>query len=423
MKNNKLPKFFEIGYKDKIALIDPENKVCLGISRWMAENLGNDTIQSKIYPIWDHQVKLQKKLDSERERINTVYLMVTRQCNLNCDFCAIDARRYDVPDKEFTVDDVQKKIVPFFQKCRPHKLIVTGGEPLIKKRIVEIIEILHQGVQSPIILQSNGLIVDQNIVDRLKGKVAEIDFSTGHMFKNEFMESELKKHIKMCQGVSINVVLSFIYEKTNKTDLYKVIDIAAKYDTSLLINFVSPVGRAKNNSFLLTELDRMEIYLDIAKYIYNKGYKGKLLSNIAGQKIQIKKACGGYGQVMAVYPAGNIYMCQSLTDEEYRIGNILTDAPEAVMDVIEKKLQNEKIKKAFCVDYKEMCNRCEYKYVCSGKCPVSNVQDDYNCYFLKNMYNYQLFQKKNNSSVDELKEYILFLEKIIEKYKQEQKEK
>lgn len=156
------------------------------------------------------------------------------------------------------------------------------------------------------------------------------------MFKNESKEKELVKHIEMCQSEAINVVLSFMYEKTNKIDIYKVIDIAAKYDTGLLINFVSPVGRAKKNSILLTDLDIMEMYLDIAKYIYNQGYMSKLLSSITGQRIQIKNACGGYGKVMAVYPEGNIYMCQSLTGEEYRIGNILSDTTEAVMAEIEK---------------------------------------------------------------------------------------
>lgn len=417
MENNQLPKFFKIKHEDKVALIDPENRVCLGVSRRIAESLDNENVQNKIYPIWEQQVKRQRKIESEHERINTVYLMVTRQCNLNCDFCAIDANA--VLDKEITVEDVQEKIVPFLQEYCPHKIIVTGGEPLIKKRIVEIIEILHERVHSPITLQSNGLAMDQNIVEQLKGNIEEIDFSTGHMFKNESKENELKKHIEMCQGVAINVVLSFMYEKTNKNDIYKVVDIAAKYDTGLLINFVSPVGRARKNSIFLTDLEKMEIYLDIAKYIYNQRYTSRLLSSITNQRVQIKKACGGYGQIMAVYPDGNIYMCQSLVDEEYRIGNILSDTAGVVMNELEKKLRDEKIKKTFCVDYKELCNRCEYKYVCTGKCPVSSAQDDYTCFFLKNMYNYQLFHKKyNSSSVDELKEFITFLEKKIEEYVQ-----
>lgn len=414
MRKSELPEFIQIKHEDKVALIDVENKVCLGVSNWFADNLDKEEVQNKLYSIWNQQVELQGEVERQHERINTAYLMVTRQCNMNCAFCAMDANNYIHLDKEFSISDLQEKIVPFFQKCRPRKLIVTGGEPLIKDKIIEIIEVLYEEIRCPIILQSNGLIINQDIVNGLKGKIVEIDFSTGHMFENSTKENEIKKHIEMCQRAGINVVLSFMYEKTNKMDFYKVIDIVAKYNTGLLVNFVAPVGRAKENSMILTDLDRMKIYLEIAEYIYAKGYKNKLLSSITGQKIQIKKACGGYGKVMAVFPEGDIYMCQSLAQDDYKIGNILTDTAETVISEIEKKLQEEKIKQTFCVDYKKICNQCEYRYICSGKCYASSIEDDFECYFTKNMINYQLFYRKScSSSEDELKEYIMFLQKLI----------
>lgn len=81
----------------------------------------------------------------------------------------------------------------------------------------------------------------------------------------------LREHIEICQDANINVALSFMYENTtNREDLFKIIDIVAKYDTNLLIKFVTPVGRAKEHTVLLADLNKMEIYLDIAKYIYEK---------------------------------------------------------------------------------------------------------------------------------------------------------
>ena len=52
--------------------------------------------------------------------------------------------------------------------------------------------------------------------------------------------------------------------------MFKVIDIAAKYDTGLIINFVAPVGRAKNHFTELNDSDRIEMQLDVAKYITKK---------------------------------------------------------------------------------------------------------------------------------------------------------
>ncbi len=416
---NKLPEFAEIRYKDRVALIDPKNKVCLGVSRKIADNLESENVYNVLYPIWKEQVAFQKEVESLHEKINTAYLLVTQQCNMNCSFCAIEASSDGHFDQEITIEDIERKIVPFFQECCPHKVIVTGGEPLIKDSICEIIEVLHEGVKCPIVLQSNGLALQSDIVDRIKGKIAQIDFSTGHMFESERKEKMLREHIEICQDANINVVLSFMYENTtNREDLFKIIDIVAKYDTNLLIKFVTPVGRAKEHTVLLADLNKMEIYLDIAKYIYEKKYRGKLLSDIIGQRIQVKSACGGYGKVMAIHPTGEIYMCQSLMKDDYKIGNILTDSPKAVVNLLEKKMQTEKIKRTFCVEYKENCVACEYKYLCAGKCAAYSAGKGDECYLEKSMINYQLFCRNDSSPEDNLKKYILFFEEAIKGYRE-----
>ena len=146
---NKLPEFAEIRYKDRVALIDPKNKVCLGVSRKIADNLESENVYNVLYPIWKEQVAFQKEVESLHEKINTAYLLVTQQCNMNCSFCAIEASSDGHFDQEITIEDIERKIVPFFQECCPHKVIVTGGEPLIKDSICEIIEVLHEGVKCP----------------------------------------------------------------------------------------------------------------------------------------------------------------------------------------------------------------------------------------------------------------------------------
>ncbi|MFR4145006.1 MAG: hypothetical protein ACLT1J_00830 [Mediterraneibacter gnavus] len=93
MEKNKLPNFIIIWHEDKAALIDPEGKVCLGVSRYIAENINQVEVQEKLYPIWQQQAQIRQKVTQEHEKINTAYLMVTRQCNMNCDFCAISANK------------------------------------------------------------------------------------------------------------------------------------------------------------------------------------------------------------------------------------------------------------------------------------------------------------------------------------------
>jgi len=257
----KMNDFIKIEEGKRTALVDPIGKVCLGVSKQLADNLDSPEVAEKLYPIWKQQMELLKTLSNEHEVINTAYLLVTRQCNMSCDFCAISANEKMCIEKEIRLGDIQNKVVPFFKINKPHKLIISGGEPLIKAHIIEIVKVLHEEVGCQIILQSNGLIITSKLVNEMAGYVNEIDFSTMHMFATPERQTQLTEQIEMCQKAGIQVVLSFIYEKHNEEDLYRLIDIAAKYDINVIFNIVSSVGRAIENSEILTELEHIDMNL------------------------------------------------------------------------------------------------------------------------------------------------------------------
>ena len=389
-------------------------------SKRFADNLDKPEFQEKLFPVWKHQTEFIKEIENNHEKINTVYLMVTRKCNMNCDFCAISANDKLRPEKEFKLEDIQNKVIPFFQKNKPHKMILTGGEPLIKDQIVEIAKALRNGLTCPITLQSNGLAITKELTEQLKGYIDEIDFSTMHMFGTPEKEQQLINHIEMCQQAGIKVVLSFIYEKTNEVDLYRLIDIAAKYDIDVLFNIVSSVGRAKENSEILTDMEHLDMNLKIAKYILKQGYENKKIGGAFYQRIQVRNSCGGYGKVMAIFPEGDIYMCQCMEQNQVRMGNILADEPQKILQELENLLKKDEIKRLFCAEYKEICKECDYRYICGGRCMASEEPYDYRCIFLKAVLNYVLFyyDSKGNRRKN-LEIYIEYMEEVKRKWEEE----
>lgn len=416
MVKNELPEFVKILHKDKAVLVDPKNRVCLKVSRRIAQHLDRPEVRKKLYPIWREQSEFRRMEEVRRETINTAYLMVTRRCNMDCKFCAINANQETDSGQEFQISDIKDKVIPFFREFCPHRLIVSGGEPLVKRDILEIIETLHSGLSCPITLQSNGMLVDKNVVAGLKGNIVEVDFSTKHMLETPAKELALCDHIELCQRAGIQVVLSFIYEKSNKKDLHRVIDIAAEYDTGLLVNAVFPVGRAKENSDILSGLDRLEMDQDIAKYIYDRGYQEKQLFTTK-QPIRVMDSCGAYGKVLAVFPEGGIYMCQCLETESSKLGNILDDSPVQIHETLSLRLLEKVIRESFCVQKKIPCSGCEYRYLCGGKCPLSVSADEPECYFTKKMMDFQLFYNEwDDDKREMLKRYIQYLEDVKKEY-------
>ena len=67
-----LPEFNIIWNENKAVLIDPKSKVCLGVSKKIAQNLENKSVQEKLYPIWKEQIEWRRKIDEKHNSINTV---------------------------------------------------------------------------------------------------------------------------------------------------------------------------------------------------------------------------------------------------------------------------------------------------------------------------------------------------------------
>ena len=176
------------------------------------------------------------------------------------------------------------------------------------------------------------------------------------------MEEETEEDVIEKQKISEFVLapevaksVTFIYEKTNEMDLYRLIDIAAKYDIDVLFNIVSSVGRAKENSEILTDMEHLDMNLKIVKYILKQGYENKKIGGAFYQRIQVRNSCGGYGKVMAIFPEGDIYMCQCMEQNQVRMGNILSDEPQKILQELENLLEKDEIKRLFCAEYKEIC--------------------------------------------------------------------
>lgn len=417
MKKKKFTDFTIIWKDDKAALIDPVHKVCLGVSRAVAENLEDEKVIKKLYPIWKQQAELQNRIDKQHKKINTLYLMVTRKCNMDCEFCAMNANRNLRLQEEINIEDVTQKVIPFLKRINPHKIIITGGEPLIKEKIQSMIEEIRQEVDSFMILQSNGLILNGELLDSIEKHIDEIDFSTKHMLESDEGEQELKTHIRMVQERGIKVVLSFIYEIENKEQLHRAIDIAAEFNTELLINIVAPIGRAQEKSHqILTDYEKIQMNLEIAEYIYKKNYIQEKLFHFMFKAVQVQDSCGAYGRVLAIYPEGDIYMCQCLENNKFKIGNVLSDDIDQLERAQAALLVKEDIKKSFCVDDKQMCKECSYRYLCGGKCPASQEESDDQCGFTKKMIEYRLFFSNNQDKKKLIEGYINYLVDMKKEY-------
>ncbi len=88
---------------------------------------------------------------------------VTTRCNSRCAMCSIWKRR----EKEMTTGDV-RKVFTDLRRFGIHTVFLQGGEPLVKREVFEIIEILN-GIGFGINVITNGILLDEAALERLDG--------------------------------------------------------------------------------------------------------------------------------------------------------------------------------------------------------------------------------------------------------------
>lgn len=401
MEKDRLPELIRIQYKNKVALIDPQNKVCLGMSENMADNLHCEEVYRKIFLAWESAIEQKSRFQGTQNYLNTFYVILTRLCNLHCEFCAINANIKVDLEEELSYESVKKKIIPMLSEFKPRKVVITGGEPLLREDLPEICSALRKSYNGCIILQSNGVLLSSDTINRVKDSIDEFDFSTRHMLKTASGTEKLIDNIEKCNKYGLKLALSYVFHMGEEKYLFQAIDLAVKYDTYFILNFVAPIGGAEDGSGTMNDREKLSVYWETAQYILCKGYADSKAASAMIPKIQVESSCGAYGRVMAIFPEGDIYMCQSVEGlSDFRLGNVKEDSLQDIREMFQRKLCDTDVQNAFCVDCKEKCKGCEYRYFCGGGCPATGQQKD-DCDLQKAMIRYSLFVYDNNKSNEE----------------------
>ncbi|QDW97690.1 radical SAM protein [Staphylococcus agnetis] len=112
---------------------------------------------------------------SNNGEIAFAYLHITNRCNLNCVGC------YSINDKRNVEKDIDieyiKKTIDYLSEANVDTVIISGGETLIRTDIGEICRYLKKKKINNVVIITNGTIVNNNILNDIKGLVDTISVS------------------------------------------------------------------------------------------------------------------------------------------------------------------------------------------------------------------------------------------------------
>src|SRR5258708_2126271 len=130
---------------------------------WLSTTQDVQTVRQSLHDLVRNE--LAKRTVSEDE-IKTIYLFLTRKCNLGCQHCYIEgvgpkAKGYDFNLE--TIRDLIEQALPLGLR----KVKVSGGEPIVHKEFMAIMEYLCSCGLSELVLETNGTFFDDMPIEQL----------------------------------------------------------------------------------------------------------------------------------------------------------------------------------------------------------------------------------------------------------------
>lgn len=313
--------------------------------------------------------------DNNHSVMNSVYLLVTRQCNMTCSFCCVGSNPNFIENDILNLEQI-KEVIDDLKQFKVKRFIITGGEPFVRKDIIEIINYIYNNLETEIIISSNGLLLNEGNIADIRGKVKRIDISLENIYESEPQKEKLYKIIEKIKEHGLSLGFSFVVTNKNKNNIYDFIDKCIKYNAIPSIKLVSYIPNGVEYSDLI--LDRKEsidMYISMFKYIIEKKYDNSILYGLIFPQLMPKASCSAANNsMMCIYPNGDVYSCHTLCEKNFLNGNILTDKAKIIYENQRNNKNNDDYN-IFSIDNRKICQTCNIKYFCQGDCGAELYYD------------------------------------------------
>jgi len=228
-------------------------------------------------------------------------ISVIENCNLRCIYCMPESGISFAPSGELMQKDEIQRILRLVVRAGVKKVRFTGGEPLLRKDLPEIIEesVRLKGIDS-VHLTTNGLLLHEKIDDLKKAGLHGINISLDTLNAAKFVQITRRDGLQLVldnlvraidrgfESVKINMV---VLRKFNDDELYQFAEMTRYKPVTVRFIELMPFDAHqiwKTGHFMGVELmiqQFKEMYPDLnadsgsytEKYVYKiQGYKGKI---------------------------------------------------------------------------------------------------------------------------------------------------
>ena len=298
---------------------------------------------------------------------------VTRECNLKCSHCYINASE-DKLNGELTTKD-GKKLMDQISKVSQPLLVLSGGEPLLRPDIYELIK-YGSSLGLKMGLGSNGSLIDEPAAAKLKTSgVATVSISLDSHISDQHddfrgVQGAWEKAVDACKALTKNNVLVQVNTTLTHQNYSQIDDIMSLAEGIGVENFhlffLVPTGRGKKIADISPQKYEDMITRTFAKV---SNHTLNVRPSCAPQFMRIAKnmgldmrqwirGCIAGMYYCRIYPNGDVTPCPYLP---IKLGNIRQQSFEEIWfnSPVFRALRDPNALKG-------KCGACEYRVLCGG---------------------------------------------------------
>jgi radical SAM protein with 4Fe4S-binding SPASM domain len=306
---------------------------------------------------------------------NVILLEVTQKCNLNCKYCSAYSMRGMEFGQDLTLEEEKlliDSISSWYKGSRPPLLLLTGGEPLMRDDIYELIEYAgRKGLLTG--LATNGTLLTEKAAGRLKEagiyRVA-IDLDGASEEVHNSLRGEFKEAIRgieHCKAHGLSLQVNSMITNVNKNEMANILQLAETLGVDAWhVFFLVPVKQF-NEDYMLSPEEyekslrwlasvRDEAKIEVAATCAPQYLR--FFGEVTRGKWRVARGCSAGISFVYLSHKGNVYPCDHLP---VLAGNIRERDFKDIWDDSEV-FQNLR-------DFSQLkgkCGNCEYKDICGG---------------------------------------------------------
>lgn len=337
--------------------------------------------------------------DTLPEMPKRLYLSLTSSCNLKCIHCYNQVK---TPSEYLAKDD--KIIFDILDKPKNdnfNEIILTGGEPFLRKDIFDIIQKTLDIVED-VTINTNSLLIDDEKIEKLK-KISgltiavSLDGLTKPTHENMRGTNTFDRTLAIIEKLIKNGIKTHVIStmtKKNYKELVNFDDFIKELGATGNLSFFTPVGKGKESiDCLIMDDDVIQKYADL---LYEK-HKDRITDqsdNDKNFKIPIKFNCSAGVGVLGIEHTGRVVPCHLFLGKDISLGSILK---EPLLDMQLRWINNGILS----VDNTE-CQDCSIRHFCGNGCLANTYYSngtfngkDPNCIIHKSGIEHKLWYCEN----------------------------